>query len=94
MKYIIELTYLNRSYFDIYHFNNYSKESACNEGDLGLIPKSGRSPREENNNPLQYSWLENPMDRGAQRATVHGVSESFPQPRAEQFASRLSSPGG
>ena len=41
------------------------KESACNEGDLGLIPESGRSPEEGNGNPLQYSFLENPMDRGA-----------------------------
>ena len=41
------------------------KASACNEGDPGLIPRSGRSPREGNGNPLQYSCLENPMDRGA-----------------------------
>ena len=41
------------------------KESACNEGDLGLIPGSGRSPGEGNGNPLQYSCLENPMGGGA-----------------------------
>ena len=41
------------------------KESACNVGDLGLIPGSGRSPGERNGNPLQYSCLENSMDRGA-----------------------------
>ena len=41
------------------------KESACNEGDMGLIPGSGRYPREGNDNPLQYSYLENSMDRGA-----------------------------
>ena len=41
------------------------KESACNVGDLGLIPGSGRSPGERNGNPLQYSCLENPMERGA-----------------------------
>ena len=41
------------------------KESACNAGDLGSIPGSGRSPGEENGNPLQYSCLENPMDREA-----------------------------
>ena len=52
------------------------KASACNVGDLGLIPGSGRSPGEENGNPLQYSCLENPMDRGAWQATVHGVAES------------------
>ena len=44
---------------------SYSKESACNTGDLGLIPGSGRSPGEGNGNPLQYSSLENSMDRGA-----------------------------
>ena len=44
-------------------------------GDLGLIPGSGRSPREGNGNPLQYYCLENPMDRGAWEATVHGVAE-------------------
>ena len=48
------------------------KESACNEGDPGSIPKSGRYPGGGHGNPLQYSCLENPMDRGAWRATVHG----------------------
>ena len=48
------------------------KVSACNEGDPGLIPGLGRSPEEGNGNPLQYSFLENPMDRGAWWATVHG----------------------
>ena len=52
------------------------KASACNAEDLGLIPGSGRSPGEGNGNPLQYSCLENPMDRGAWWATVHGVTES------------------
>ena len=51
------------------------KETACNAGDLGLIPESGRSPGEENGKPLQYSCLENPMVRGAWQATVHGVVE-------------------
>ena len=45
------------------------------EGDPGLIPGSGRSPREGNGNPLQYSCLENSMDRGAWWATIHGVAE-------------------
>ena len=49
--------------------------SACNAGDLGSIPGSGRSPAEGNRNPLQYSCLGNPMDRGAWRATVHGVTK-------------------
>ena len=51
------------------------KESTCNEGDLGFIPGWGRSPGGGLANPLQYSCLENPMDRGAWRATVHGVKE-------------------
>ena len=52
------------------------KESACNTGDLSSIPKSGKSPEEGNSNPLQYSCLENPMDRGAWWATVHWVTKS------------------
>ena len=53
------------------------KESACNVEDPGLIPRLGRYPGEGNGNPLQYSCLENPMDRGAWRATVHGVAKSW-----------------
>ena len=45
------------------------KESACNAGDLGLIPGSGRSPSEGTGNPLQYTCLENPVERGAWWAT-------------------------
>ena len=48
-------------------------------GDLGLIPGLGRSPGERNGNPFQYSCLENSMDRGAWRATVHGVAKNWPQ---------------
>ena len=48
--------------------------SAHDAGDPDLIPWLGRSPGEENGNPLQYSCLENPMDRGAWQATVHGDS--------------------
>ena len=54
-----------------------SKESARNAGDLDSIPGSGRSPGEENGYPPQYSSLENPMDRGAWQATVHGVTKSW-----------------
>ena len=54
-----------------------SKESACNVGDPGLIPGYGRSPGEGNGNPLQYSFLENSMDRGAWQATVHRVAKSW-----------------
>ena len=52
------------------------KESACNAGDLGLIAESGRSSGEGNVNPLQYLCLENPMDRGAWQAVVHGTAKS------------------
>ena len=54
-----------------------SKESACNVGDpVSMILELGRSPGEGNGNPLQYSRLENPVDREACRATVHGVTKS------------------
>ena len=52
------------------------KESACTAGDLGLIPGLGRFPGEGNGNPLQYSCLENPMDREAWQVTAHGAQES------------------
>ena len=51
-----------------------SKESARNEGDLGSIPGSGISPGEGDGNPLQYSCLENPMDRGAWLVINRGVA--------------------
>ena len=53
------------------------EESAYNAGDPGLIPGSGRCPGEGNGYPLQYSCLENPTDRGAWWATVHGVAKSW-----------------
>ena len=52
-----------------------SKESACNVGDLGSIPRSGRSPEGGHGNPLQYSCLENSLAKGVWWATVHGVAE-------------------
>ena len=52
------------------------KESACNAGDLGSLPGSGRSPGEGTGNPLQYSCLENPMDGGAWRVTVNEVAKN------------------
>ena len=54
-----------------------SKESACNAGATGLIPGGGRSPGEENSNPLQNSCLENSMDRGAWQAAIHVATESW-----------------
>ena len=56
--------------------SSVGKESACNAGDLGSIPGWGRSPGGGNGNPLQYCCLENPMDRGAWWATIHGVTKS------------------
>ena len=55
------------------------EESACNAGDLGSIPELGRSPGEGNGYPLHYSYLENPMDRGAWWATVHVVAKNWTQ---------------
>ena len=58
---------------------NHLKNPPANAGDVrdaNLIPGSGRSPEEGQSNPLQYSCLENPMDRGAWRAMVHGVAKS------------------
>ena len=52
-----------------------SKESACNAGDPGSIPGSGRFPGEENGYPLQYSCLEDSMNGGTWQATVHGVTK-------------------
>ena len=55
------------------------KNPPANAGDTGLIPGSGRSPGGGNGNPLQYSCLGNPMDRGAWRAAVHEVAKSWAQ---------------
>ena len=53
------------------------KESACNAGDLGLIPGLGRPPGKGNGNPLQYSGLENSMRRGVWQATIHVIAKSL-----------------
>ena len=53
-----------------------SKEPACNAGDSGSIPRSGKSPEKGNGNPLQYSCLENSVDRRAWWATVHGITKN------------------
>ena len=68
---------INRSYI-VYKMDRLptwfsDKESTCQVGDEGLIPGSRRCPGEGNGNPLQYYYLQNPMDRGAWRATVYGV---------------------
>ena len=62
-----------------YPSNSDGKASACNAGDPGSSPGLGRSSGEGNGNAIQYSCPENFMDRGAQQATVHGVSKSWTQ---------------
>ena len=59
--------------------SSVGKESACSVGDPGSIPGLGRSPAEGNGNPLQYSGLENSMDRGVWWSIVHGVAKSWTQ---------------
>ena len=61
------------------HSGSDGKASACEAGDSGSIPGSGRSPGEGNGNPLQYSCLENPVDGGALWAAVHVVAKSRKQ---------------
>ena len=61
--------------FMVFPGGSDGKESTCNEGDLGSIPRLGRSPGGGHGNPLQYSCLGNPMGRGAWRATVHRAAE-------------------
>ena len=61
-------------------------ESACNAADMSSIPQLGRSPGEGDGYPLEYSCLENPMDRGAWWVTVHGVLESD---KTEQMSTHL-----
>ena len=70
-----------------------SKESACNVRDRGSIPGLGRSPGEGNGNSLQYSCLENPMDRGAWWATVRGITKSQTRHQITLSLSSLFNPG-
>ena len=91
-KVIIILYILLYEYFIIKGFpgGSDSKVSVCNSGDPGSIPGSGRCPGERNGTPLQYSCLENPMDREAGYATIHGVAKS--QTRWSDFTFSLPSP--
>ena len=66
-----------RSYIQGFSGDSDSKQSSRNAGDLGLIPGSGRSPGEGHGNPLQYSCLENPRDRGAWWVTVHAATKEL-----------------
>ena len=65
------------SWIRIFPYSSISKECACNGGDPGLIPGSGRLPGGGIDNPLQYSCLEHSMDRGAWQAIVHGVAKEL-----------------
>ena len=62
------------------------KNPPANAGDVSSIPGSGRFPGEGNGNPLQYFFLENPMDRGDWQAMVHGVAKSRTQPKKEKIS--------
>ena len=64
-------------FYGVFPSGSVVENLLANAGDAGSIPGSGRSPGEGNGNPLQYSCLENPMDRGAWRATDHGVAKSL-----------------
>ena len=81
-KYVTPLYYICKTYCQRYPlptgFSSGSliKNLPSNEGDMGSTPVLGRSPGERNGNPLQYSRLGNPMDRGACLATIHGVTKS------------------
>ena len=66
-----------------------SKESTCDAGDPGLIPESGRFPGEGNDNPLQYSCLENSMDREAWWSTIHGITKSWTHPPDSSMLSQM-----
>ena len=72
---IIDIVLCLLPYYLGFPCSSVGNESACNAGDQGLIPGSGRSSGEGNGNPLQYAWLENPMDRGAWQTIVHGVAK-------------------
>ena len=71
--------FFNALYLVIFPYGSDGKEFATGVGDVGSIPGLGRSPGEGNGNPLEYSCLENPINRGAWRATGHGVAKSQTQ---------------
>ena len=71
---VISLFRTNCAQYKDFPHSSVGKESACNAGDLSSVPEWGRSSGEGNGNPLQYSLLENPMDRGSWQATIHGIT--------------------
>ena len=74
---VIYILYIISTVIEVFYYlgGSNGKESACSVGDLGLIPGMGRAPGGGHGNPLQYSCLENFIDRRAWRATAHGVTE-------------------
>ena len=75
-EFSLSFTLYLRDQFEGFPGGSDGKESACNAGDTGLIPGSGRSPGKGNGHPLQYSCPENFTDNGAWQAIVHGVAKS------------------
>ena len=73
-KYMLEAQYL--PHVEVFPGGSHGEESTCNAGNLRSVPGLGRSPGEGNGSPLDYACLENSMDRGSWRATVHGVAKS------------------
>ena len=73
---VSKASWLYQLSFKGFPHSSVDKQSACNAGDPGSIPGWERSPGEGNGNPLQYSRLENPTDRGAWQASVHGVARA------------------
>ena len=78
MHFIVKFCHFCRSYLG-FSGGSVAKNLPANLGHAVSIPGSGRSPGGGNGNPLQYSCLENPMDRGARQATVHGVAKGWTQ---------------
>ena len=74
---ILSIAVYTLGFSQMVYIGSDGKESVCNARDLGSVPGLGRSPGEGNRNPLQYSCLENPMDRGAWWAMIHGVAKSW-----------------
>ena len=68
---------INYKVFIIFTYGSAVKNLPTSEGDVVLIPESGRSPGEGNGNPVQYSCLGNPMDRGARQVTIHAVAKEL-----------------
>ena len=79
LLWIIFLNLFWKGNFQKFPGGSDGKESACNVGDLGWIPRLGRSPGGGHGNPLQYSCWRIPMDIGAWQATAHGVPKSRPR---------------